>query len=100
MASAEYSPAVLRTRPVATGHWRAFLAVARAGTLSGAASAMAVGIATVSRRIERLEGALAQTGQAVSGLVYAGVAGWDSAEYRAAETTLLESPAADGECGT
>ena len=39
---------------------RAFLAVARAGTLSGAASAMAVGIATVSRRIERLEGALAQ----------------------------------------
>ena len=29
MASAEYSPAVLRTRPVATGHWRAFLAVAK-----------------------------------------------------------------------
>ena len=28
MTSAEYSPAVLRTRPVATGHWRAFLAVA------------------------------------------------------------------------
>tara|TARA_R110000823_G_scaffold265707_2_gene385594 strand:- start:979 stop:1920 length:942 start_codon:yes stop_codon:yes gene_type:complete len=37
---------------------RAFLAVARRGTLSGAASELNLGIATLSRRIERLEGAL------------------------------------------
>ncbi|MCV6598663.1 MAG: LysR family transcriptional regulator [Mangrovicoccus sp.] len=39
---------------------RAFLAVARAGTLSGAVAQLDVGIATVSRRIERLESALGQ----------------------------------------
>lgn len=39
---------------------RAFLAVARAGTLSGAVGQMGVGIATVSRRIERLEAAVDQ----------------------------------------
>ncbi|MEP2424934.1 MAG: LysR family transcriptional regulator, partial [Tateyamaria sp.] len=39
---------------------RAFLAVARAGTLSGAAAALGVGIATVSRRVERLERAIGQ----------------------------------------
>ncbi|WP_120632552.1 LysR family transcriptional regulator [Ruegeria sp. EL01] len=39
---------------------RAFLAVARAGTLSGAAAQMGVGIATVSRRVERLEMAIGQ----------------------------------------
>ncbi len=39
---------------------RAFLAVARAGTLSGAAGHMALGLATVSRRIERLEAAIGQ----------------------------------------
>lgn len=37
---------------------RAFLAVARNGTLSGAASELNLGIATLSRRIERLEKAL------------------------------------------
>lgn len=37
---------------------RAFLAVARHGTLSGAASELKLGIATLSRRIERLEKAL------------------------------------------
>lgn len=37
---------------------RTFLAVARRGTLSGAASELNLGIATLSRRIERLEGAL------------------------------------------
>lgn len=39
---------------------RAFLAVARAGTLSGAVAQMGVGIATVSRRVERLESAIGQ----------------------------------------
>lgn len=39
---------------------RAFLAVSRAGTLSGAAERMGLGLATVSRRIERLEAALGQ----------------------------------------
>ncbi len=34
---------------------RAFLAVARLGTLSGAASTLGVGVATLARRIERLE---------------------------------------------
>lgn len=38
---------------------RVFLAVARAGTLSGAAQAMGIGIASVSRRLDRLEQALA-----------------------------------------
>lgn len=37
---------------------RAFLAVTRAGTLSAAAEQMGIGIATLSRRIERLEEAL------------------------------------------
>jgi DNA-binding transcriptional LysR family regulator len=35
-----------------------FLAVARSGSLSGAASALSIGLATVSRRIERLEASL------------------------------------------
>ncbi|MCG9677408.1 LysR family transcriptional regulator [Vibrio sp. Isolate24] len=42
-------------------HWddaRVFLAIARAGTLSGASKALGVGIATATRRIERLESAL------------------------------------------
>lgn len=39
---------------------RAFLAVSRAGTLSGAAERLGLGLATVSRRIERLEAALGQ----------------------------------------
>lgn len=37
---------------------RAFLAVARTGTLTAAADALGVGIATLSRRIERIEAAL------------------------------------------
>lgn len=37
---------------------RVFLAVARAGTLTGAAQGLGCGVATVSRRVERLEGAL------------------------------------------
>ncbi|MCV6586790.1 MAG: LysR family transcriptional regulator [Marinibacterium sp.] len=39
---------------------RAFLAVMRAGTLSGAAEQLGLGIATVSRRITRLEQAMGQ----------------------------------------
>jgi len=42
-------------------HWddaRIFLAIARAGTLSGAADKMNMGIATVSRRLDRLEQSL------------------------------------------
>ncbi len=42
-------------------HWddaRIFLAIARAGTLSGAADKMNMGIATLSRRLDRLEQAL------------------------------------------
>lgn len=37
---------------------RVFLAIARSGSLSGAAASLGVGLATVSRQIERLEGAL------------------------------------------
>lgn len=37
---------------------RIFLAIARAGTLSGAASALETGIATVSRKLDRLEQSL------------------------------------------
>lgn len=37
---------------------RIFLAIARAGTLSGAAEAMEMGIATISRRLDRLEQSL------------------------------------------
>ncbi|MEC5318723.1 LysR family transcriptional regulator [Brenneria populi subsp. brevivirga] len=42
-------------------HWddaRVFLAVARTGTLSGAAKTLGLGLATASRRLERLEAAL------------------------------------------
>ena len=42
MASAEYSPAVLRTRPVATGHWRAFLAVSKHLNFRAAADELAL----------------------------------------------------------
>lgn len=48
--------------PLASGlNWddaRIFLAIARAGTLSAAANMLGLGIATVSRRLERLEAAL------------------------------------------
>ena len=38
---------------------RIFLAIARSGTLSGAAASLEMGVATVSRRLDRLEAALA-----------------------------------------
>lgn len=38
---------------------RIFLAIARAGSLSGASAALGLGVATVSRRLDRLEAALA-----------------------------------------
>src|SRR3546814_16289569 len=37
---------------------RIFLAIARGGTVSGAAIALGMGVATVSRRLDRLEAAL------------------------------------------
>ena len=40
---------------------RVFLAIARAGSLSGAAASLGTGLATVSRQIERLEAALGLT---------------------------------------
>ena len=40
---------------------RVFLAIARTGSLSGAAASLGTGLATVSRQIERLEAALALT---------------------------------------
>lgn len=46
------------TRPVVWDDVRALLAVARHGTLSAAAGKLGVGIATLSRRIDRLEAAL------------------------------------------
>ncbi|WP_026437694.1 LysR substrate-binding domain-containing protein [Acidovorax sp. JHL-9] len=55
MASAEYAPAVLRTRPVATGHWRAFLAVARHLNFRAAADELALTQSAVSRQIQALE---------------------------------------------
>ncbi|MEM8571493.1 MAG: LysR family transcriptional regulator [Pseudomonadota bacterium] len=47
-------------KPLVWDDLRAFLAVARAGSLSGAVAQLSIGIATVSRRIERLESALGQ----------------------------------------
>ena len=55
MTSAEYSPAVLRTRPVATGHWRAFLAVAKHLNFRAAADELALTQSAVSRQIQALE---------------------------------------------
>ena len=55
MASAEYSPTALRTRPVATGHWRAFLAVARHLNFRAAADELALTQSAVSRQIQALE---------------------------------------------
>ena len=48
------------TRPFVWDDIRAFLTVARAGTLSRAAEQMGIGLATVSRRVERLEAAMGQ----------------------------------------
>jgi DNA-binding transcriptional LysR family regulator len=47
--------------PASLMHWddaRVFLAIARSGTISGAAVQLGTGLATISRRIERLEQAL------------------------------------------
>lgn len=49
-----------RDRAVVWDDLRIFLAIARAGTLSGAARSLGLGLATVSRRMERLEAAVAQ----------------------------------------
>ncbi|QUS36344.1 LysR family transcriptional regulator [Falsirhodobacter algicola] len=45
-------------RPIIWDDVRAFLAVARHGTLTAAADALGIGIATLSRRVDRLEDAL------------------------------------------
>ena len=55
MASADHSPVVLRTRPVAMGHWRAFLAVARHLNFRAAADELALTQSAVSRQIQALE---------------------------------------------
>ena len=55
MTSADHSPTVLRTRPVATGHWRAFLAVARHLNFRAAADELALTQSAVSRQIQALE---------------------------------------------
>ncbi len=55
MAAADYAPAVLRTRPVGTGHWRAFLAVARHLNFRAAADELALTQSAVSRQIQALE---------------------------------------------
>ena len=55
MPSAEYAPAVLRTRPVGAGHWRTFLAVARHLNFRAAADEMALTQSAVSRQIQALE---------------------------------------------
>lgn len=49
-----------RSGAVVRDDLRAFLAVARAGTLSGAARQLGLGLATVSRRMDRLEAAVGQ----------------------------------------
>ncbi|MFI0471863.1 LysR family transcriptional regulator [Halomonas sp. HMF6819] len=57
----EKTPAAAEKSAATAWVWddtRAFLAVARHGTLSGAAGALGLGIATLSRRIERLESSL------------------------------------------
>ena len=54
MTPAENAPAIVRTRAVATGHWRAFLAVAMA---AGAAGRLFAGLARYA-----LEPRVPQTG--------------------------------------
>lgn len=49
-----------KPRPPLWDDLRVFLAVSRAGTLSGAARDLGLGLATVSRRMERLEAAVGQ----------------------------------------
>lgn len=55
MTPAENAPAIVRTRAVATGHWRAFLAVARHLNFRAAADELALTQSAVSRQIQALE---------------------------------------------
>ena len=55
MSSHPNAPAIQRTRPVAVGHWRAFLAVARHLNFRAAADEMALTQSAVSRQIQALE---------------------------------------------
>ena len=55
MQNAENTPALSRTRPVAVGHWRAFLAVARHLNFRAAADELALTQSAVSRQIQSLE---------------------------------------------
>lgn len=55
MQKAEHTPALSRTRPVAVGHWRAFLAVARHLNFRAAADELALTQSAVSRQIQALE---------------------------------------------
>ena len=48
-------PAIVRTRAVATGHWRAFLAVAKHLNFRAAADELALTQSAVSRQIQALE---------------------------------------------
>lgn len=55
MTPTDSPPAVLRTRPVGVGHWRAFLAVARHLNFRAAAEDLALTQSAVSRQIQALE---------------------------------------------
>ncbi|WP_231940704.1 LysR substrate-binding domain-containing protein [Acidovorax sp. RAC01] len=55
MTPADSPPAVLRSRPVGAGHWRAFLAVARHLNFRAAAEDLALTQSAVSRQIQALE---------------------------------------------
>ena len=55
MTPAENAPAIVRTRAVATGHWRAFLAVAKHLNFRAAADELALTQSAVSRQIQALE---------------------------------------------
>ena len=55
MSNDPNAPAIQRTRPVAVGHWRAFLAVARHLNFRAAADEMALTQSAVSRQIQALE---------------------------------------------
>ncbi len=55
MQNAENTPALSRSRPVAVGHWRAFLAVARHLNFRAAADELALTQSAVSRQIQSLE---------------------------------------------
>ncbi len=55
MTPAKNAPAIVRTRAVATGHWRAFLAVAKHLNFRAAADELALTQSAVSRQIQALE---------------------------------------------